>query len=142
MKSKKRHLPEGIDTNNRKEVFEPTVFHPQEPSVLNIFPQRIFDRKEVFEPTVFHPQEPSVLNIFPQRIFDTNTLFRSSSYQKPGLPAYLHQAAAVPTNVCIKQLLQHKLSTINNFASQLPSVHGWLGHVNIYSDAAGNNSYC
>ena len=71
--------------------------------MLNIFPQRVFDRKEVFEPTVFHPQEPSVLNIFPQRIFDTNTLFRSSSYQKPGLPAYLHQAAAVPTNQCLHQ---------------------------------------
>jgi hypothetical protein len=107
VKSKKRHLPEGIDTNNRKEVFEPTVFHRQEPSVLNIFPQRIFD-----------------------------------SYQKPGLPTYLHQAAVVPTNFCIKQLLQHKLSTTNNFESQWPSVHGWLGHVNIYSDAAGNNSYC
>ena len=106
MNSKQKHIPEGIDTNNRKEVFELAVFHPQ---------------------------EPSMLNIFPQRIFETNNLFRSSSYQKLGLPTtYLHQVVAVPTNFCIKHLLQHKLSETNNFASELPGVHGSLGHVKIY----------
>ena len=106
MKSEQKRIPEGIDTNNRKEVFELTVFHPQ---------------------------EPYMLNIFPRRIFDTHNLFRSSSYQKHGLPTtYLHQVAAVPTNFCIKHLLQHKFSETNNFASQLPGAHGSLGHVNIY----------
>ena len=110
---RKKRIPGGIDTNNRKEVFELTIFHPQ---------------------------EPSMLNIFSQRIFDTNNLFRSSSSQKPGLPTtYLHQAAAVPTIFCIKQLLQHKFSTTNSFAWELRGVHGSLGHVNIYSDAAGKN---